>query len=121
MLNLDTHMPIYALVGTLNEKEPRLLSENPWSISAIVLWELSKLLQLGRIDADLDQPKVGRALRRIHTRPLTLEIRHQSCQLDVRGDPADELIAATSFVENIPWATRDRVICRSKMIWFPGR
>ncbi len=120
MLNLDTHMLIFALAGTLNEKERRLLSENPWSISAIVLWELSKLVQLGRVDVDLDRPKVERALRQIHTWPLTLSICRQSCDLDIRSDPADELIAATSIIENIPLVTRDGTLLGSQMIPFPA-
>ena len=120
MLNLDTHMLVFALAGTLDRKEQRLLSENPWSISAIVLWELSKLVQLGRIDVDLDQPKVERALRQIHTWPLTFSICRQSCDLDISSDPADELIAATSVIENVPLVTRDRTLLGSKMIPFPA-
>lgn len=118
MLNLDTHILIFALAGKLNDKEQRLLSENPWSISAIVLWELSKLAQIGRIDVELDQPKVERTLRRIHTWPLTLEICRRSRNLDISGDPADELIAATSVIENIPLITRDRALLSSKMVPF---
>lgn len=119
MLNLDTHILIFALAGTLDRKEQRLLSKNPWSISAIVLWELSKLVQLGRIDVDLHQPKVERALRQIHTWPLTLQICRQSCDLDISSDPADELIAATSVIENVPLVTRDGTLLGSKMIPFP--
>ena len=119
MLNLDTHILIFALAGKLEKAEQTLLSENPWSISAIVLWELSKLVQLGRIHLDLEQPKVQRTLRRIHTWPLTLEICRQSCRLDIRSDPADELIAATSVVENIPLVTRDGPLLGSEMIPFP--
>ena len=120
MLNLDTHILIFALAGALDEKEQALLSRQPWSISAIVLWEPSKLMQLGRINVELKHPKVERALRRIHTWPLTLEICCQSCNLDIRSDPADEIIAATSVVENIPLVTRDRTLLDSQMIPFPG-
>ncbi len=120
MLNLDTHILVFALTGVLNEEEQQLLSKNPWSISAIVLWELSKLVQLGRIDVDLERPKVERALRRIHTWPLSWEVCRQSCRLDISSDAADEIIAATSIVENIPLVTRDRALLDSQMIPFPA-
>ena len=42
MLNLDTHILIYALTGELRPKERALLADQPWSISAIVLWEITK-------------------------------------------------------------------------------
>ncbi|MEE8367429.1 MAG: PIN domain-containing protein [Thermoanaerobaculia bacterium] len=119
MLNLDTHILVFALTGELDETEHELLSKTPWSISAIVLWELSKLVQLGRIDVELEHPKVSRTLKRIHTWPLTLEVCRQSCRLDIRSDPADELIAATSVVEKIPLVTRDRALLDSKVIPFP--
>ena len=38
MLNLDTHVLIYALAGQLTPKERRLLESDSWSISAISLW-----------------------------------------------------------------------------------
>jgi len=41
---------------------------------------------------------------------------HASTRLDIRGDPADELIAATSIVHNVPLMTRDRAIHTSKMV-----
>jgi PIN domain nuclease of toxin-antitoxin system len=37
-------------------------------------------------------------------------------RLDVAGDPADELIAATSVVHKVPLVTRDRALLRSKRI-----
>lgn len=116
MLNLDTHILLHALAGSLTSRERRLLSRQEWSISAIVRWEVCKLQQLGRIDLDLDKAEVKRALARVHTWPLTWEVCRESRRLDVRGDPADELIAATSLVHDIPLVTRDRALLRSKQV-----
>ena len=54
MLNLDTHILIFAVGGALRPAERALLAGDRWSISAIVLWEIAKLAQLGRITMDLD-------------------------------------------------------------------
>mgnify|MGYP001574006911 CR=1 FL=1 len=116
MLNLDTHVLLHALGGRLTSRERRLLSGDSWSISAIVLWEICKLQQLGRIELDVEDGDVGRTLARIHTWPLRFEICRESCRLDVKGDPADELIGATSIVHGVPLVTRDRRLRRSKRI-----
>ena len=120
MLNVDTHVLLYAVTGTLRPRERRLLGADRWSVSAIVLWEIAKLAQLGRIAVDLDDVEVVRALARIHVWPLTREIAHASTRLDVRGDPADELIAATSVVHKIPLVTRDRGLLKSKVVPLAG-
>ncbi len=116
MLNLDTHILLHAVTGALRPAERRLLATQPWSVSAIVLWEVAKLAQLDRITMDLQDPEIVRVLSRVHVWPLTREIAHASTRLDVRGDPADELIAATSVVHNIPLVTRDAVLRRSKVV-----
>lgn len=116
MLNLDTHILLYAVTGTLRPAESKMLRGQPWSISAIVLWEIAKLAQLGRIDVDLDDRQVVRALRSVHLWPITAEIARMSTRLDVRGDPADELIGATSIVHDVPLVTRDRGFRRSRKI-----
>jgi PIN domain nuclease of toxin-antitoxin system len=116
MLNLDTHILIHALEGSLTAPERRLLAEEPWSISAIVLWEIAKLAQLGRIDVDMESPDFTRIFARIHIWPLNLAVCRQSSELDFTGDPADELIAATSVVHRIPLVTRDRKIRKSKLV-----
>jgi PIN domain nuclease of toxin-antitoxin system len=116
MLNLDTHVLLHSLSGKLTARERRLLANDSWSISAIVLWEICKLAELGRIEIDLRDPEVERTLRRIHTWPLTLDICRQSCELGLAGDPADQMIAATSVVHQVPLVTRDRVLARSKRI-----
>ena len=120
MLNLDTHILIHALAGSLQPAERRLLSSHDWSISAIVRWEFCKLAQLGRIEIDLADAEVSRALNRIHTWPLDWDVCRASCNLDVEGDPADQLIGATSVVHNVPLVTRDRRLLRSRRIPLAG-
>ncbi len=116
MLNLDTHMLIYALRGDLRPREHELLANTDWGIAAIVLWELAKLAQLGRIEVDLNDPEVVAVIAALHIWPLDLPIAKASTVLDFGGDPADELIAATSVVHSVPLLTRDRKILRSKMV-----
>lgn len=116
MLNLDTHILLHALSGALTAKEKRLLSSQPWGISAIVLWELAKLAQLGRIELDLADVEVRRTLNKIHTWPIDLEVCRTIAKLDFKSDPADELIAATSIVHDVPLVTRDKQIKKSKLV-----
>jgi PIN domain nuclease of toxin-antitoxin system len=116
MLNLDTHVLLHAVAGRLSRNETRLLLSDRWSISAIVLWEIAKLAQLGRIEVDLDDAEVVRTLSRVHLWPVTREIARASTQLDVRSDPADELICATSLIHNVPLVTRDHTLRRSRRI-----
>jgi PIN domain nuclease of toxin-antitoxin system len=116
MLNLDTHILVGALAGELTRRERDLLAREPWSIAAIVLWEIAKLAELGRIEVDLDDPDLVRTLARIHVWPLTLDVCRAIRALDFRSDPADELIAATSLVHRVPLVTRDTRIRRSRRV-----
>jgi PIN domain nuclease of toxin-antitoxin system len=118
VVNLDTHILVFALTGAMTDRERRILTANTWSISAIVLWELAKLAQLGRIDVDLDDPDVVRILSGLHVWPLDLPVSLQSTRLDFKGDPADEIIAATSVVHRVPLMTRDRKIRTSRVVPF---
>ena len=116
MLSLDTHILVHALRGGLTASEERLLSSRSWSISAIVLWELAKLSHLGRIELDIRSPEFSRAMGRIHIWPLDLTVCRQTLALDFRSDPADEIIAATSIVHNVPLVTRDSRILGSLIV-----
>ncbi|MCY4312487.1 MAG: VapC toxin family PIN domain ribonuclease, partial [Gammaproteobacteria bacterium] len=81
-----------------------------------VLWELAKLVQLRRIDIDLYDRDVKHVLAQLHVWPIDLEIARASTNLDFRGDPADEIIAATSIIHDIPLLTRDHTILRSHIV-----
>lgn len=120
MLNLDTHVLVYALSGNVTEHERRLLSGDAWSISAIVLWELAKLVQLGRIVLDIEAAEFTRVISALHVWPLDLAVCRQSTRLDFASDPADEIIAATSVVYKVPLLTRDRRILSSRIVPFAG-
>jgi PIN domain nuclease of toxin-antitoxin system len=67
MLNLDTHILIKAFEGNLITYERNVLTADPeWSISAIVLWEIAKLHQLGRIAYGLDHATFASAVDQVH-------------------------------------------------------
>jgi PIN domain nuclease of toxin-antitoxin system len=118
MLNLDTHILLFALLGKVTRYEKAVLARYGWGISAIVLWEIAKLHQLGRITVALDSPLLSRALTRIEVWPLTREVCLNSTMLDFKSDPADELIAATSLTYQVPLLTRDDRIRTSKLVTF---
>jgi PIN domain nuclease of toxin-antitoxin system len=116
MLNLDTHILLFALNDSLTAGERKLLAENPWGISAIVLWEVAKLAQMGRIGIDVESSEFSRIFARVHVWPLDLAVCRKSTQLDFRSDPADELIGATSVVHRVALVTRDKRLRKSKVV-----
>ena len=116
MLNLDTHILLFALDGSLTPAERKLLASEPWGISAIVLWEVAKLAQLGRIAIDVRSTEFVRIFARVQVWPLDLAVCEKSTGLDFDGDFADELIAATSIVHRVPLVTRDKKIRKSKLV-----
>ena len=121
MLNLDTHILVFLLSGDLSDRELRLVQGEQLVVSDIVPWELAKMIQLGRLDMDLDAPEFRECLRSLTIVPINLEIARRSSQLDFSSDPADEIIAATSIVEDIPLLTRDRRILKSRIVPFPAK
>jgi len=116
MLNLDTDVLLHAMTGEVTARENRILRTARWGISAIVLWELAKLAELGRIELDLDDSELDRFLASVHMWPLTLAVVRALRRLDFRSDPADEIIAATSLAHQAPLLTRDRKLLKSKVV-----
>ena len=117
-VNLDTHILVYTIETKLRKKEHEILSSHEWAVSPIVFWELAMLVERDRIDLDFDDPEVQGLLKRLQVLPLSIEVARQSCRLDIAADPADELIAATSIVYNVPLLTRDKRISTSRMVPF---
>ena len=120
MLNLDTHMAVAVLDGSLSKRELTVIAAEPLAISSIVLWELSKLVQLQRLALDMESEEFREFLRQVLVFPITLEIALRSTRLDFRSDPADEIIAATSVVEHIPLLTRDKKLLKSRIVPLAG-
>ncbi|MBI1353160.1 MAG: PIN domain-containing protein [Acidobacteria bacterium] len=116
MLNLDTHILVGALSGTLKPGERDLLAEESWGVSAIVLWELTMLSQRGRIEVDLHSTALDRALSGIQVWPIDLRVCRHLGLLDFSSDPADEVIAATSMAYAAPLVTRDRKLRASQVV-----
>lgn len=116
MLNLDTHIVIALLAGDLKDAERDVIVRSDWAICGIVLWETAKLVQLRRVELDLEDPRYRDFLQAVTIIPISPEIARQSTRLDFQADPADELIAATSIVEGLPLVTRDSRIRASKLI-----
>jgi PIN domain nuclease of toxin-antitoxin system len=117
MLNLDTHILIKAFEGSLTPREQSVLSADPeWSISAIVLWEITKLHQFGRLQYGLDHETLAVAVDQVRVWPITRQVCLNLRALDFQSDPADEIIAATSLTHNIPLMTRDARIRKSKVV-----
>jgi PIN domain nuclease of toxin-antitoxin system len=82
----------------------------------LVLWELAKLVQLKRVEIDLDSADFTRIFARVRVWPLDLTTCRCSTELDFQSDPADEIIAATSIVHGVPLLTRDRTIRGSRLV-----
>lgn len=117
MLNLDTHILIKAFDGSLTPRERNVLAADPeWTISAIVLWEIAKLHELGRIAYGLEHEAFATALDQVQVWPITRTVCLRLAALDFRSDPADEIIAATSLTYDLPLVTRDSRIRTSKVV-----
>jgi PIN domain nuclease of toxin-antitoxin system len=116
MLNIDTHILLYTLLGELTPRESRIVKRESLGISAIVLWEITKLRQKGRITLSLENPEVAELLRQVHVWPLTREVCLKLTDLDFQSDPADELIAATSLAHGVKLLTRDNRIRTSRKV-----
>lgn len=129
---LDTHVWIWWLVGqsALSDSESRALDAlaaiEPPILPAVCLWEAQMLNAKRRLELDFP---FDRWLREaslptvVRIAPLSVEVVLAVDALpgSFHGDPADRLIVATARALNLPLATHDRAIRRSRLVklWRP--
>jgi PIN domain nuclease of toxin-antitoxin system len=68
------------------------------------------------VNLDIHDSEVSRVINKLHIWPIDLQVCKALRSLDFKSDPADELIAATSLVHEIPLLTRDRKIRKTKIV-----
>ena len=115
MILLDTH--IFLWMHLEPEKLPQPLAnaidtELVLGVAAISLWETAMLVERHRITIPnpslLEWFRVTLTSPNLFLLPLTPEIAARSEALDMHGDPADRLIAATALDYGCRLATVDR-------------
>lgn len=124
---LDTHVWIWWLTGqeSLSALDREALDElaehGSLSVSAISLWEAQMLHSRGRLHLDrgfeawLIEAAAADVVRVV---PLDVSIilALERIPSSFHGDPADRIIVATARAHDLPLATRDRRIRRSRLV-----
>jgi PIN domain nuclease of toxin-antitoxin system len=85
MLNLDTHIFLHALLGTITKTERALLENSRWGISSIVIWEITKLYQLGRITLSPSDSEFKTVLSGVHIWPMAYNVHATAQSREGRG------------------------------------
>jgi len=129
---LDTHIWVWWLLpkSPLPDRErtalDRIATDDGLLLPAICLWEAQMLHHKKRIDLPVPFPTW---LRRasgadiVNVLPLSAEtvIAVDDLPASFHGDPADRMIVATARVHDLPLATHDDAIKKSRLIkiWKP--
>lgn len=132
-LLLDTHVWLWWLLGSeqLPKEEQtalnRLASRGALRVAAVSLWETQMLHAKGRLS--LDRPfdiwiRDATAAGVAEVLPLDVEVVVALDRLPAtfHGDPADRWIVSTARAHQLPLATHDRAIRKSRTatLWKPG-
>ena len=122
---LDTHIWVWWLLASLPERERialnRIASSGGIHLPAICLWEAQMLHAKGRIQVAAPFP----AWLRQATSPAVLTVLPLDTDIvlgldalpqNFHGDPADRMIVATARLHNLPLATHDKNIRKSRLV-----
>lgn len=127
-LLLDTHVWLWWLLGQpeLPSRERDALDAlaaagTPPGLSAISLWEAQMLASKGRLTIDVPLTHwlpTAAAPEVVTLIPIDVAVILALEKLPARfhGDPADRIIVASALARNVPLATRDGNIRRSRAI-----
>lgn len=122
MIILDTHAWIWhaSAPEKLSEQAKAAIAEaTGLGVPAISCWEVAMLVAKRRLS--LDRPirawlDAALALPNVRLIPLTPSIAVTSTTLDLHGDPADRLIAATALEYRCPLVSRDELLRGSSVV-----
>lgn len=129
---LDTHVWLWWLLGSeeLSKEErfalDRLAGRGGLRVAAVSLWETQMLHAKGRLS--LNRPfdiwiRDATAVGVVQVLPLDVEVVIALDRLpsSFHGDPADRLIVSTARAHQLPLATYDRAIRKSRAVslWKP--
>jgi len=126
MILLDTHIWIWYLTrdkrlsrNTIKTID-RFKRKNEAYLSSISIWEVCKLHEKGKLKFSLPlRSWLNAAITKgILVKELSLDIYLESCNLpgSFHGDPADQLIVATSRLLNFKLITQDKKIINYKHV-----
>jgi PIN domain nuclease of toxin-antitoxin system len=131
-LILDTHIWIWWLIpqsplsGREREAIDRIAADKGVLLPAICQWEAQMLHRKNRIELPLPFPtwlRRATAADMLTVLPLNADTVIEVDELPPRfhGDPADRMIVATARVHDVPLATHDDAIRKSRLvkIWRP--
>lgn len=124
---IDTHVWIWWMhrdarlgTATLDALDRLPPDRRPW-LSAISLWEVAMLAELGRIVLPAPLPdwlEEGTHPRTVRLAPITAAVAAEVAALPLRfhRDPADRIIVATCRALDLPILSLDRAITRSGLV-----
>ena len=124
LILLDTHVFVWwvAQRANLSTRARKAIEKAPRRMLAdISLWEIAKLVSSGRLQFDRDVERwLDAALEETQIEVIALSaaiaVRSTRIAANFHGDPADQIIAATSLVQEVPLVTADERLRASPAI-----